>query len=111
VHDVSDGGLAVTLAEMAAAGGVGVRVGRTAVPDITALFGEGPSRAVVCVARDRVPDVVLAGQRSGVAVTELGTAGGDGFVVDGLVDLGLHEVTAAWRDRLPVALGRGTTQG
>jgi phosphoribosylformylglycinamidine synthase subunit PurL len=32
-------------------------------------------------------------------------------VVKGLVDLGVDEVTAAWRDRLPDALGHGTTQG
>jgi len=37
--------------------------------------------------------------------------GGDRLSVKGLFDLPLAEVTASWRDRLPVALGSGTTQG
>ena len=38
---------------------------------------------------------------AGVGFRVLGTAGGDRLVVDGLVDLGLAEATAAWRGRLP----------
>jgi hypothetical protein len=34
----------------------------------------------------------------------LGHTGGDRVVVDGLVDLGLDEARAAWRDRLPSLL-------
>jgi len=39
----------------------------------------------------------------------LGRAGGDRLTVTGLLDLPLADVTAAWRRRLPDALGAGTT--
>jgi hypothetical protein len=32
-------------------------------------------------------------------------------LVKDLLDVGLAEATTAWRDRLPAALGHGTTQG
>jgi hypothetical protein len=32
-------------------------------------------------------------------------------VVKGLVDLSLSDAVSVWRDRLPAALGAGTTQG
>jgi phosphoribosylformylglycinamidine synthase len=53
-HDVSEGGLAVALAEMAIAGGVGARVELAGVPrtddaaiDFALLFSESPSRFVL----------------------------------------------------------------
>ena len=47
VHDVSDGGLAVALAEMAVKSGTGCRV--NGISGIKELFGEGPSRVVLSV--------------------------------------------------------------
>ncbi|MEY2450275.1 MAG: phosphoribosylformylglycinamidine synthase subunit PurL [Acidimicrobiaceae bacterium] len=47
VHDIADGGLAVTLAEMAVAGDVGFDVD---AGSMVGLFGETASRVVVCVA-------------------------------------------------------------
>ena len=45
-----------------------------------------------------------------LAAAVLGAAGGDRFVIGDQVDLAAHEVITTWRDRLPVALGAGTTQ-
>jgi hypothetical protein len=39
-----------------------------------------------------------------VPVADLGTAGGDRVVVDGLVDLAVADVVAAERDPLPAAM-------
>jgi hypothetical protein len=47
---------------------------------------------------------------AGVALAELGEAGGDRLVVDGLLDVALADASVAWRDRLPAALGHGTAQ-
>ena len=44
------------------------------------------------------------------ACVRMGLAGGDRLVVKDVLDLPLAEVTATWRDRLPGALGHGTTQ-
>ena len=42
---------------------------------------------------------------AGVRVTELGTTGGDALVVDGLPDLPLAELRAAWSATLPALFG------
>ncbi len=76
-HDVSDGGLAVSLAECCREG-IGARI---SLPPATftaeALFGEGPSRVVIS-ARAEHADAILARARSAnVPARELGrTAGG-----------------------------------
>jgi phosphoribosylformylglycinamidine synthase len=114
VHDVSTGGLAVALAEMAVRSGVGVDV--AGVPDTSHLFAELPSRAVLAVAADQLDAVLAQAGSAGVPAVVLGRAGGDRVRIttgqDGsaLIDLDLAEITTAWRDRLPEALGTGTTQ-
>mgnify|MGYP001163762793 FL=1 len=106
VHDVSSGGLGVALAEMAARSGVGVHVAR--VPDHRALFGEAPGRIVIVVHPDWLVEVFARAEAAGVETSRIGLATGDRFTVKGLVDIGVDEVTAAFTDRLPEALGAGT---
>ncbi|HEY4376728.1 MAG TPA: AIR synthase-related protein, partial [Acidimicrobiales bacterium] len=114
VHDVSTGGLATALGEMAVRSGVGVDV--AGVPTAAHALGEGPSRVVAAVAPDDVDGLLADARGAGLAAVELGTAGGDRFVIrtggdSPLVDLSLTEVVDAWRNRLPTALGEGVTQG
>ena len=86
--------------------------GRVArVADHAELFSEAPSRVVVCVAADDLAPVERAAEAAGVTATRLGVATGDRLVVKDLLDVGLADATRAWRDRLPDALGAGTTQG
>jgi phosphoribosylformylglycinamidine synthase len=108
-HDVSQGGLALALAEMAVRGGVGCTVAR--VPDHAALFSESTGRVVLCVEADRVRAVLDVLEARGVAHSRIGVAAGDRLVVQGLLDLPLATATTAWREQLPAALGGGTTQG
>jgi phosphoribosylformylglycinamidine synthase subunit PurL len=108
-RDVSTGGLGVTLAEMAVASGIGFSVARIA--DHAELFSEAPSRVVFCVAAEDLSAVEAAAQAAGVPISRLGVATGDRLSVKDLLDVGLADATEAWRDRLPTALGSGTTQG
>jgi len=115
VHDISTGGLAVALAEMSVRSGVGVDVHR--VPDTAHLFGEAPSRAVVAVAPERLDEVLDAAARRDVTALRLGAAGGNQFRISStregsapFIEIDLDVLTASWRDRLPDALGTGTTQ-
>jgi phosphoribosylformylglycinamidine synthase len=105
VHDVSDGGVALALTEMAVRSGVGYRV---AVDD---PFVESPSRVVVAVAPARRDEIVQRIADAGVAVTAIGTAEGDRVVIDGVLDIALADAVTAWRDRIPAALGAGSVQG
>ncbi|WP_334142478.1 phosphoribosylformylglycinamidine synthase subunit PurL [Rhabdothermincola sp.] len=109
VHDVSSGGLGLALAEMAVRSGIGFQAARIA--DHRELFSESPSRAVLCVVPELVGTVENVCAEAGVPVQRIGVATGDRLSVKGLLDVGLEEATGAWRDRLPVALGSGTTQG
>jgi phosphoribosylformylglycinamidine synthase len=109
VHDVSDGGLALALAEAAVHSGVGFEVSGTGGHG--ALFSEAPSRVLLCVAPDRVAAVQARAADAGVPLQRIGEAGGARLVVDGLVDVALADAVAVWRDRIPAALGTGTTQG
>lgn len=109
VHDASGGGLGVALGELAARSEVGVSV--AGVPSAAHLLAEAPGRVVLAVDADRVAEVLQRAEAAGVAAVELGSAGGDRFAVDGLVDVVLEQVVRAYRDRLPDALGAGTVQG
>ncbi|MDQ6840039.1 MAG: phosphoribosylformylglycinamidine synthase subunit PurL [Actinomycetota bacterium] len=106
VHDISDGGLAVALAEMAVASDVGFRVG--ALTTTSELFGEGPSRVVCSVPADAVGDLTVRAGGAGLAVVDLGRAGGDRLIIEGSMDLAIDQARQAWRSALPqvLALGR-----
>jgi phosphoribosylformylglycinamidine synthase len=73
-HDVSDGGLAVTLAESCfASDGLSVRASLTSKePDEAAIFGERGARAVVSVTPENVAAVRRIAAQYEVAVVEVG---------------------------------------
>jgi phosphoribosylformylglycinamidine synthase len=75
-HDVSDGGVAVAVAEMALAGGVGATLDGfdPAVPRHAFAFGEDQARYVVTAAD--ADAVIAAATVAGVPVRRLGTTGG-----------------------------------
>ncbi len=100
VHDVSQGGLAVALAEMAAQAGTGCSL---ALSDPAELFTEVPSRFVVATAD---PGALCArATATGVGAAVLGTAGGERFILGDLVDLPVDAVCRAFEGALPGALG------
>ncbi|HEX6936470.1 MAG TPA: phosphoribosylformylglycinamidine synthase subunit PurL [Actinomycetes bacterium] len=107
-HDVSDGVLAQTLAEMALRHGVGATV---ALDDVcggdpfVALFAESVARAVVAVPADRVPELEAAATTYGVPVTRLGTTGGGALVVEGLFQVPLGQLRTAHEGTLPALFG------
>lgn len=105
IHDVSEGGLAVTLAEMAVRSGVGVRVAR--VPDHVALFAENPGRVVICVTPEKMQFVLAAAAALDVPATQLGVAMGSEISVKGLMSIPLSVATERYRATLPEALGAG----
>jgi phosphoribosylformylglycinamidine (FGAM) synthase-like enzyme len=104
VHDVSDGGLAVALCEMAFASEVGFRVDLTAGTECTAAeacFGESASRVVVSVSPERVAGVLGRAVAAGVPAQVVGEAKGDRLVAVGAFDVDRADAERAWRDALP----------
>ncbi len=92
IHDVSEGGLGVALAELAVWSQIGVSVDR--LWNHAELFSESPSRVIVCT---QTPDILIKeAESAGVPAEVLGIAGGEKFVINGLVDLGLKEMLHSW---------------
>jgi phosphoribosylformylglycinamidine synthase subunit PurL len=107
-HDVSTGGIAVTLIESALAGDLGASVtlaaGRRADED---LFGEGGGRVVV-TCRPEVEADLIARAR-GVALVRVGTVGGSRVEVQlgaTQVYLELDDARTAYESALPEAVSR-----
>ncbi|HEU5085011.1 MAG TPA: phosphoribosylformylglycinamidine synthase subunit PurL [Acidimicrobiales bacterium] len=109
-HDVA-GGFGPALAEMVVQTQVGARVELPEPGGHVALFAETPAAVLVAVDPDDADALVADAGAAGVPAVVIGDAGGDRLVIGSLVDVAVADVHAAWRDRLPDALGAGTTQG
>ena len=100
VHDVSGGGVAAALAEMAAVTGVGADV--TELEDFAELFSEFPGRFIV--ATKDADAFARRATAAGVPAVALGTGGGERLVVGTVIDLSVEEIAATRRGALEVAL-------
>jgi phosphoribosylformylglycinamidine synthase subunit PurL len=103
-HDLSEGGLAIALAESCLAGATGARVSLPGDP-FTMLFSESPARVVAEVAPGAEAALGALCQRHGVLLTDLGTVGGDRLDVAGCFSVALDELAAARAGVLPALFG------
>ena len=103
VHDCSDGGLAIALAEMAMAGGIGAVLPEcpVALPCHAFLFGEDQGRYIVAVEGDTVPDLLYSASAQGIPVTVLGMTGADSLTLPGEEIISIAELKAAHEAWLP----------
>jgi phosphoribosylformylglycinamidine synthase II len=99
-HDLSDGGLAIALAESCLRGGRGCTV--TLPGDaFTALFSESAARAIVSVRPGSEAAFAALAQAHGVPATVLGHVGGDSLTIEGQFSIPLDELTDVWTSTLP----------
>ena len=105
VHDCSDGGLAIALAEMAIAGECGAQVslGTDLLPAL-AWFSESASRVVLSVTPERVDEVLARAAGAGCARRRHRRRRRRPPDV-GDFDVSLSDATDAWRNAIPRALG------
>jgi phosphoribosylformylglycinamidine (FGAM) synthase-like enzyme len=110
IHDVSDGGIACAIAEMAIAGGTGVRADLDPLVEArgasgeTALFGEGPGGFVIAGPEDAITDLVAQGEDRGVSVLRIGGVGGEGIelvAAEAEARISLTDGDGAWRSLDP----------
>jgi phosphoribosylformylglycinamidine synthase len=109
-HDCSEGGLAVALAEMCIAGGVGAqisldRLGADIEGRVDALlFGEEGSRIVVAFHPDKESAIAHIAGQAGISLVRLGTAQGDNLQVTRdnhkVLRVRVDEARDAWIDGL-----------
>lgn len=107
VHDLSEGGLAVALAEMCI-GGPGLGADVDVELDPSHLFSETQARALAAIAPASVDQTLRWAEELEVPVVELGSVGGDTLGVrydGGAFEVGVEEMRSVWRAALPKALG------
>ncbi len=105
-HDCSDGGLAVTLAEMCLAADAGLDAAGAVVGNRldTAFFGEAQSRIVLAVKPEKRDDLVGIASSMNVPIEYIGAATTDGRFRLGPLDLPLAGLRDAYENGLERAL-------
>ena len=109
-HDLSDGGLAVALAEMAMANGIGavLEPAETGIPLNRWLFGEDQARYLIAATLDNARSIVADASRAGVPVLEIGMTGGDALIIPGEPPILLADLQRAFESWFPVYMGSQT---
>jgi phosphoribosylformylglycinamidine synthase len=106
VHDISEGGLFVALAESAMAGKKGFEITSDKMLRKDAfLFGEAQSRVVVSVDPSKNEAFVNFLSKAGIPSTKLGKVKGDQMVVDGEVYFSVNEGAEVYDNALHAHLG------
>jgi len=106
-HDISEGGLAQTVVEMAIRADRGVSLDLSVVneDEFVALFSESASRAVVATTADRVDAVLERAAELGVPAVRVGETTEERTFTAGSVSVPLDELAAAWSGTLPELFG------
>jgi len=100
IHDVSNGGIGVALAEFAIASRIGCRI--EAIASHGELFSEAPSRVII--ATPCADELLARAKAGGIDAVVLGVVGGGRLLVEGLCDLSVEELSNTRSNRLPRAL-------
>jgi phosphoribosylformylglycinamidine synthase subunit PurL len=107
VHDVSDGGLLVALAEMAMAGGIGAQL--LAAPGSIVphayWFGEDQARYIVTVPAEQAGLVLAKMKGAGVPCVRIGTTGGDAIAIAGEAPVSIASLKAGFEGWFPAYMG------
>ncbi len=101
-HDISDGGLLVSLTEMCLKNGIGANI---TLPDnvhtIAYTFGEDQARYIIAVAPEHVQNIVDAAASAELTLTELGTTSADELTVEGHFSTKISELRKLNENWLP----------
>jgi phosphoribosylformylglycinamidine synthase II len=114
VHDVSDGGLAVAVAEMAMASGIGAdlqpapALSAEPAPAAAFWFGEDQGRYVLTVRDTDVAAVLGVAAAAGVPVTRLGATGGSELLLPGERPLPVSALVRRFESWLPAYMADAT---
>jgi len=111
VHDLSGGGLAMAIMDMALAGGFGARVtlAPLGLPAHAALFGEDQARYLLALPQAKATEVLATAAAVGAPALDIGETGGDRLSIDDLADIALDDLRAVHEGWFPdwMAAGRG----
>ncbi|MCA1967691.1 MAG: phosphoribosylformylglycinamidine synthase subunit PurL, partial [Rhizobium sp.] len=102
VHDCSSGGLALAVAEMAMASGIGATINALNDADPIAVFyGEDQGRYVLTVTQDNVDAVQMRAEAAGVFCPWIGRTGGNNVVLGDARPVAIEELRSAHESWFP----------
>ena len=109
VHDLSDGGLAVALAEMAMAGGIGATIETVQDhgPSHAYLFGEDQARYLVTCPAGGCETLVGDAKQAGIDIVLLGHTAGDSLTLPGLEPISIITLRETHESWLPAYMQGG----
>jgi len=107
-HDISDGGIAVTLAEMAIFSGMGANV---SVKNLTGsyidvLYSEAQSGVVVTVPREGARELEQYLLKHDLFFDELGAVGGAKLIIDEFIEQPVSDLKQVYEAAIPSAMDR-----
>ncbi len=101
-HDISDGGIAITLTEMAMKSGIGVKVSVPSDLDpFVFCFAESTGRAIAVVTSAHEAAFVASCAAAGLPATRLGEAGGDAVEIVGQFSASISELRLSHEATIP----------
>ncbi|MGL1922215.1 MAG: phosphoribosylformylglycinamidine synthase subunit PurL [Hyphomicrobiales bacterium] len=103
VHDVSDGGLYVAVAEMAMASGLGadIKMSDVSIPEHAALFGEDQGRYILTVPPGGVATILKQANEQGITMRLLGTVIGSRLTIDETRPISVSKLKKTHEEWLP----------
>lgn len=107
VHDLSDGGLLIALAEMAMAGGIGAKLlaAPTSLVSHGYWFGEDQARYLVTVPETEAGRVLAKMRGCEVPCVRIGTTGGDAIAIAGETPVSIESLRRSHEHWLPDYMG------
>ena len=103
-HDLSDGGLAVAISEMALAAKIGATVN---IPEnhFVHLFSETPGRIMIAIESEKVDEFIGRAIDLEITTTRIGKTGGDKLIFENLFSISIAEMHKVNSETLPRLFG------
>jgi phosphoribosylformylglycinamidine synthase II len=108
-HDLSDGGLAIALAEMAIMSGIGAKLdnGPSNIPPHAYWFGEDQARYVVTTAD--ADQIIAEARAAGVPIAKIGVTGGNALTLPGETPVLIATLNEKFEGWLPAYMAGSAT--
>ncbi len=104
-HDISDGGLAIALAESCIYGDIGAKIelgmaSASPLRVVVELFNEGQSRFIVSLKETEIGAFGEISKKIRADFTIIGKVGGDRLIIDDRIDISVKEMKKPWEEAL-----------
>ncbi|MFK7901785.1 MAG: phosphoribosylformylglycinamidine synthase subunit PurL, partial [Nitratireductor sp.] len=109
-HDISDGGLAIALAEMAMAADKGMHIEHETALAHAALFGEDQARYIVALNPKNAEAFEQAAKDANVPLSKLGHVEGDALKINDLINISVKQLRDTHESWFPDFMNGETAQ-